>query len=83
MGPVLGPFWGPEICAFRKWELFIENIKEFLNPGGVAVIQPSPYVYDKIESFKEELDFLAPYCHPGPMYDAASDHRAFYIVIRK
>lgn len=66
-----------------EWELFIENIKEFLNPGGVAVIQPSPYVYDKIESFKEELDFLAPYCHPGPIYDAASDHRAFYIVIRK
>tara|TARA_R110000868_G_scaffold405703_1_gene685409 strand:+ start:144 stop:1610 length:1467 start_codon:yes stop_codon:yes gene_type:complete len=67
----------------EEWEFFIENIKEFLNPGGVAVLQPSPYVYDKIESFKEELDFLAPYCHPGPMYDAASDHRAFYIVIRK
>ncbi len=67
----------------EEWEFFIDNIKEFLNPGGVAVLQPSPYVYDKIESFKEELDFLAPYCHPGPIYDAASDHRAFYIVIRK
>lgn len=66
-----------------EWEFFIENIKEFLNPGGVAVIQPSPYVYDKIESFKEELDFLEPYCVEGPIYDAASDHRAFYIVIRK
>tara|TARA_R110000803_G_scaffold210840_1_gene284258 strand:- start:6917 stop:7663 length:747 start_codon:yes stop_codon:yes gene_type:complete len=67
----------------EEWELFIENIKEFLNPGGVAVIQPCPYVYDKIESFKEELDFLAPYCHAGPIYDDGCDYRAFYIVIRK
>ena len=42
----------------EEWEFFIENIKEFLNPGGVAIINPEPWVYDKIPSCHPARDYL-------------------------
>tara|TARA_B110000503_G_C7134217_1_gene408132 strand:+ start:137 stop:868 length:732 start_codon:yes stop_codon:yes gene_type:complete len=65
----------------QDWELFIENIKRYLKPGGKAVIQPSPFVYDLIDGYNEEREFLAPYTHEGPVYDVDSNHRAYYILV--
>lgn len=42
----------------EEWEFFVENIKEFLNPGGIAVVNPEPWVYDKIPSSFPARDYL-------------------------
>lgn len=42
----------------EDWEFFVENIKEFLNPGGIALINPEPWVYDKISSCEPARDYL-------------------------
>ena len=43
----------------NEWEFFIDNLKEYLNPNGIAVIQPSPFVYNwKPEKYKKELTVI-------------------------
>jgi len=42
-------------------KFFIENIKQCLEPGGIAVIQPYPFVYNKFDTFSEEARFLLQY----------------------
>ena len=40
----------------NEWKFFIDNLKEYLNPNGKAVIQPSPFVYDwKPDRYKKEF----------------------------
>jgi len=63
---------------------FIENVKEYLNDGGVALIQPYPFPYH-IDAFKEELELLKAYQLPkdgyiGPQND---DGLLDYFIIRK
>ena len=45
-------------------DFFIKNIYEFLTPGGVAVVQPYPYVYNMFEGFKDEQSMLQFYQNP-------------------
>ena len=40
---------------------FLENIRENLTPGGIAVIQPYPFIYDKFEKFKIENNLISNY----------------------
>jgi hypothetical protein len=42
----------------EDWEFFVDNIKEFLNPGGIAIVNPDPWPYDVIESYKSTADYL-------------------------
>jgi|TARA_R110002074_G_scaffold119581_1_gene252810 hypothetical protein len=42
----------------RELDFFIKNIMEYLEPGGIAVIQPYPYVYNKLAGFEEERILL-------------------------
>jgi hypothetical protein len=65
----------------HEWEFFINNIRKYLKPGGKAIIQPSPYAYDLISGYQDEFEYLKPFTHPGPVYDKASGHQAFYVVI--
>jgi hypothetical protein len=45
-------------------KFFVSNIKKCLNEGGVAVIQPYPFVYH-LPAFTEELEFLEQYQFEG------------------
>ena len=62
------------------WEFFIENIKEFLNPGGVAVINPEPWVYDKIASCQEARNYLKQFQLDNIPTDEPYSN---YLIIRK
>jgi hypothetical protein len=53
----------------RELDFFIKNIMEYLEPGGIAVIQPYPYVYNKLDGFKEEADFLKTFQNPYTSYE--------------
>lgn len=64
----------------HEWEFFIKNIRRFLKPGGKAIINPSPFVYDMIDGYVAEKDYLAPYTHVGVEYDKAG-MIAYYIII--
>ena len=44
----------------NELEFFINNVKKFLNPGGVAVIQPYPWVYHA-DGYKKHLKLLSKY----------------------
>ena len=51
---------------------FIENIKEYLNDGGIALIQPYPFPYH-VDEFKEELELLKAYQLPEDGYVGPND----------
>ena len=53
----------------RELDFFIKNIMEYLEPGGIAVIQPYPYVYNKLGGFKEEAEFLKTFQNPYTSYE--------------
>lgn len=42
----------------EDWEFFINNIREYLTPAGVAVINPEPWAYDKISNYHDTRDYL-------------------------
>jgi len=44
--------------ALADIKFFVDNIKEWLEPGGIAVIQPYPFVYSQFDSFTAENKFL-------------------------
>lgn len=43
------------------WEFFINNIRQCLNPGGQALINPEPWCYDRIETLAETKQYLEQY----------------------
>ena len=47
--------------ALEDIKFFVDNIKEWLEPGGIAVIQPYPFVYSQFDSFSAENKFLREY----------------------
>jgi len=63
---------------------FIENIKEYLNDDGVALIQPYPFPYH-VDEFKEELELLKAYQSPEDGYVGPpnEDNLFDYFIIRK
>ncbi len=62
-------FFTPYALADIKF--FIENLKEYLEPGGIAVIQPYPFVYGQFDSFTEENKFLHKYQKRDSGYETA------------
>jgi len=64
----------------EEWEFFVENIKEFLNPGGIAVVNPEPWVYDKIASCAPARDYLKQFQIDNI---PTQEHYSNYLVIRK
>jgi len=56
---------------------FIDNIKKYLNDGGVAVIQPYPFPYH-LESFEKELEMLE--VHSSIVWDKFSNLNDFFII---
>lgn len=64
----------------EDWEFFVENIKEFLNPGGVAVVNPEPWVYDKIASCEPARDYLKQFQSD---IIATGQPYSNYLIIRK
>ena len=42
-------------------KFFIDNIKEWLEPGGIAVVQPYPFVYSQFDNFSKENKFVIEY----------------------
>ena len=55
---------------------FMKNICEFLTPGGIAVVQPYPYVYNVFDGFKQERTMLNFYQNPeiGHEYPKSTEH---------
>jgi hypothetical protein len=64
----------------EEWEFFVENIKEFLNPGGIAVVNPEPWVYDKIASCAEARDYLKQFQIDNT---PTGENYSNYLIIRK
>lgn len=42
----------------QDWDILFMNLRKHLNPGGVAVINPEPWVYDSFESLSETKQWL-------------------------
>ena len=64
----------------EEWEFFVENIKEFLNPGGIALVNPEPWVYDDIASCAPARDYLKQFQLDNiPTGEPLSN----YLIIRK
>jgi NDP-4-keto-2,6-dideoxyhexose 3-C-methyltransferase len=67
----------------EEWEFFVENIREFLTPGGVAIINPEPWVYDNIASCAPARDYLKQFQIDNiPIKNPYGIYRN-YLVIRK
>ena len=64
----------------EDWEFFVDNIKEFLNPGGIAIVNPEPWPYDVIESYKSTADYLKQFQTDNLPVDQIHSN---YIIIRK
>ena len=47
--------------ALEDIKFFIDNIKEWLEPGGIAVVQPYPFVYSQFDNFSKENKFVIEY----------------------
>ena len=62
-------FFTPYALADIKF--FVDNIKEWLEPGGIAVIQPYPFVYSQFDSFHAERKFLRKYQKRDTGYQTA------------
>tara|TARA_R110000868_G_scaffold115478_1_gene308322 strand:- start:2628 stop:3401 length:774 start_codon:yes stop_codon:yes gene_type:complete len=69
----------------EEWEFFIENLKEFLNPGGVAIINPEPWVYTTIPSTFPARDYLTQFMPTNPKFvdSWAKPGLSNYMIIRK
>ena len=71
---VINTFFAP--YELSEIEFFISNIQDHLRPGGIAVIQPYPFIYDKFESFKNENSFIKYFQNPdlGHETPISSEH---------
>ena len=56
--------------GMQDLDFFIKNITEYLEPEGIAVLQPYPYVYNTFEGFKEEMNMLESFQNPHVSYEA-------------
>jgi len=54
----------------RDLDFFIKNILEYLELGGIAILQPYPYVYNTFDGFKEEANMLKLFQNPYISYEA-------------
>ena len=59
---VINTFFAP--YELDEIEFFLNNIQDCLRPGGIAVIQPYPFIYDKFESFEKENDLIKYFQNP-------------------
>lgn len=72
-----------------QYEYFENNIKKFLNPGGIAVVQPDPFVYNTFpERFSEEKKWFSERQQTGYVKVSATHHypnneNSDYFIIRK
>lgn len=57
--------------ALADIKFFIENLREYLEPGGIAVIQPYPFVYGEFDSFAKENKYLHKYQKRDTGYQTA------------
>ena len=57
-------------------DFFLKNITECLTPGGIAVVQPYPYVYTNFDGFEDEKNMLQFYQNPeiGHEYPKSTEH---------
>ena len=57
-------------------DFFLKNITECLTPGGIAVVQPYPYVYNNFDGFEDEKNMLQFYQNPeiGHEYPKSTEH---------
>ena len=57
-------------------DFFLKNITECLTPGGIAVVQPYPYVYTVFDGFEDEKSMLQFYQNPeiGHEYPKSTEH---------
>ena len=71
-----------------QYEHFETNIKKFLNPGGIAVVQPDPFVYNKFpERFSGERAWFAERQKHGYVKVSPTSHypnatQSDYFIIR-
>jgi hypothetical protein len=66
----------------EELQFFINNIKKYLTPNGIAVMQPYPFAYG-MPAFKKELSLVTEYQkigHPGTIEELALND---YFVITK
>ena len=71
-------------------EFFLDNVQDHLRPGGIAVIQPYPFIYDKFESFEEENNLIKYFQNPNLGHETplSSEHNpdpsiTNYFIIQK
>lgn len=65
------------------WELFITNIKEYLTEGGIAIINPTPFPWNKIFDLKPTWEYLRSYYEEGPQYPPESGPFKGFLRIEK
>ena len=49
---VMNTFFTP--YELEEIDFFCDNIQDYLKPGGIAFIQPYPFVYDKFDTYHQE-----------------------------
>ena len=42
----------------HDWDILFTNLRKHLNPGGIAIINPEPWVYDSFESLSKTKQWL-------------------------
>jgi hypothetical protein len=62
----------------EEWDYFINLLKLHLNPGGVAIVNPEPWVYDSFENLHTTRDYLQQY-----QQHEAPGELSNYLVIRR
>lgn len=65
----------------NDWIFFIDNIKKYLSPNGVAIINPEPWCYSNIEYYKDTENFLKQF--QTSMYSKLDNPLSNYLVIKK
>lgn len=71
-----------------KYEYFENNIKKFLNPEGIAVVQPDPFIYNTFpERFAEEKKWFSKRQQQGhikvsPTVHYPNNEQSDYFIIR-
>ncbi len=64
---VMNTFFAP--YEYDEIKFFLNNIQVYLEPGGIAVIQPYPFIYDKFETFKNEDGLIKCFQNPDLGHD--------------
>ena len=85
---VMNTFFTP--YEYNEILYFLNNLQDHLTPGGIAVIQPYPFVYDKFKNFEQESNLIKFFQHPDVGHETplASEHNpdpsiTNYFIIQK